>query len=184
MGALPAKDLAVLLADVRELIVQSREGVARAVDAGLATLYWHLGQRIRQDILKEKRAEYGERIVSALRTQLEHVAQGPLSGPAALPAGRVFAAPPTGQIALGLAPHRMRFARTSRPCRLVRVAVEEPQGRRAGLALHFSKAPDREIVVAVIRQLGWTHFLRLIPINDPLKRDSLTYSSIIEDSVA
>ena len=80
MGALPAKDLAVLLADVRELIVQSREGVARAVDAGLTTLYWHVGQRIRQDILKEKRAEYGERIVSALRTQLEHVAQGPLSG--------------------------------------------------------------------------------------------------------
>ena len=85
----------------RELIVQSREGVARAVDAGLTTLYWHVGQRIRQDILKEKRAGYGDQIVSALRTQL-----------------------------------------------------------------------------------GWTHFLRLIPINDPLKRDSLTYSSIIEDSVA
>jgi predicted nuclease of restriction endonuclease-like (RecB) superfamily len=71
VGALPAKDLAVLLADVRELIVQSREGVARAVDAGLTTLYWHVGQRIRQDILKEKRAEYGEQIVSALSAQLE-----------------------------------------------------------------------------------------------------------------
>jgi hypothetical protein len=71
MFALPAKDLTVLLADVRELIVQSREGVARAVDAGLTTLYWHVGQRIRQDILKGKRAEYGERIVSALSAQLE-----------------------------------------------------------------------------------------------------------------
>jgi predicted nuclease of restriction endonuclease-like (RecB) superfamily len=60
-----------LLADVRELIVQAREGVARAVDAGLTTLYWHVGQRIRQDILKEKRAEYGEQIVSALSAQLE-----------------------------------------------------------------------------------------------------------------
>jgi len=59
-----------LLADVRELILQAREGVARAVDSGLVTLYWHVGRRIRQDILKEKRAEYGERIVSALGTQL------------------------------------------------------------------------------------------------------------------
>jgi predicted nuclease of restriction endonuclease-like (RecB) superfamily len=69
--ALPAKDLTVLLADVRELIVQSREGVAHAVDAGLTTLYWHVGQRMWQDILKEKRAEYGEQIVSALSAQLE-----------------------------------------------------------------------------------------------------------------
>ena len=60
-----------LLADVRDLIVQAREGVARAVDSGLTTLYWHVGRRIRQDILKEKRAEYGEQIVSALSTQLE-----------------------------------------------------------------------------------------------------------------
>ena len=97
MVAFPAKDLTVLLADVRELIVQSREGVARAVDAGLTTLYWHVGQRIRQDILKEKRAGYGEQIVSALSAQLEHVAQGPPSGPAALPAGRVFAAPPSAR---------------------------------------------------------------------------------------
>jgi len=66
-----AKGLSVLLADVRGLIAQAREGVARAVDAGLTTLYWHVGQRIRQDILKEKRAEYGEQIVSALSAQLE-----------------------------------------------------------------------------------------------------------------
>lgn len=31
--------------------------------------------------------------------------------------------------------------------------------------------PDEKIVVALIRQLSWTHFLRLIPIDDPLKRD-------------
>jgi len=59
-----------LLADVRELILQARAGVARAVDSGLLTLYWHVGRRIRKDILKEKRAEYGERIVSALGRQL------------------------------------------------------------------------------------------------------------------
>lgn len=59
-----------LLTDVREIILAAREGVARTVNAGLVTLYWEIGRRIRQDILKEKRAEYGERIVSALGTQL------------------------------------------------------------------------------------------------------------------
>ena len=59
-----------LLSDLRELILQAREGVARAVDSGLTTLYWHVGRRIRQDILKERRAEYGEQIVSALSAQL------------------------------------------------------------------------------------------------------------------
>ena len=44
--------------------------MARIVNAGLVTLYWEIGTRIRKDILKEKRAEYGEQIVSALGTQL------------------------------------------------------------------------------------------------------------------
>ncbi len=67
---LPPPEPAVLLADVRELIVQAREGVARAVDSGLTTLYWQVGRRIRQDILKERRADYGEKIVHALSAQL------------------------------------------------------------------------------------------------------------------
>lgn len=59
-----------LLVEVRGIILAARESVARAVDSGLVTLYWHIGRRIRQDILKEKRAEYGAKIVSALGTQL------------------------------------------------------------------------------------------------------------------
>jgi len=59
-----------LLTEVREMILQAREGVARAVDSGLTTLYWHVGRRVRKDILKEKRAEYGGQIVAALRRQL------------------------------------------------------------------------------------------------------------------
>ncbi len=31
--------------------------------------------------------------------------------------------------------------------------------------------PDQQIVAALLRQLGWTHFTMLIPIEDPLKRD-------------
>ena len=67
VAAAPPK---ILLTDVRELILATRVGVARTINAGLVTLYWEIGRRIRQDILKEKRAEYGERIVSALGTQL------------------------------------------------------------------------------------------------------------------
>ena len=31
--------------------------------------------------------------------------------------------------------------------------------------------PDEQIVVSLIRQLSWTHFIALIPLKDPLKRD-------------
>ena len=55
---------------MRDLIAAARQQVARAVDSGLLTLYWHFGHRIRQDILKEKRAEHGDGIVAALRRQL------------------------------------------------------------------------------------------------------------------
>jgi len=33
-------------------------------------LYWQIGSRIRQDILKEKRARYGKEIVATLSQQL------------------------------------------------------------------------------------------------------------------
>lgn len=44
--------------------------VAQVVNAGLVSLYWHIGHRIRQEILGESRAAYGERIVDALSEQL------------------------------------------------------------------------------------------------------------------
>ena len=59
-----------LLSDLRDLIQTARQGVARAIDSGLIALYWQIGQRIRQDILQEKRAEYGEEIVATLSRQL------------------------------------------------------------------------------------------------------------------
>jgi len=60
-----------LLGDVRTLITSARETVSRGVNAALVLLYWKVGGRIRLDVLKEKRAGYGDRIVSALATQLE-----------------------------------------------------------------------------------------------------------------
>ena len=49
-----------LLGDVRALIEAAREQTARAVNSALVGLYWHIGKRIREDVLQEKRAEYGE----------------------------------------------------------------------------------------------------------------------------
>ncbi|MGP0065903.1 MAG: PDDEXK nuclease domain-containing protein [Isosphaeraceae bacterium] len=59
-----------LLGDLRALIEAAREQTARAVNSALVGLYWHIGRRIRQDVLKNQRAGYGAEIVSALATQL------------------------------------------------------------------------------------------------------------------
>ena len=69
-AVVPAAKPVELASEVREMILQAREGVARAVDSALTTLYWHVGLRVRQDILKEKRAGYGEKIVHALSALL------------------------------------------------------------------------------------------------------------------
>ncbi|MBM4347394.1 MAG: DUF1016 domain-containing protein, partial [Deltaproteobacteria bacterium] len=49
---------------------EARQDVARQVNSALVLLYWRVGKRIHQDILKEKRAEYGEQIVSAVSREL------------------------------------------------------------------------------------------------------------------
>jgi hypothetical protein len=59
-----------LFHDLRSLIIETRQDVARTVNSNLVILYWKVGQRIRQDILKQKRATYGEEILSTLSTQL------------------------------------------------------------------------------------------------------------------
>lgn len=59
-----------LHAELRELILATRERVAQAVNSGLTLLYWQVGDRIRRHVLKEKRAAYGEEIVQALAAQL------------------------------------------------------------------------------------------------------------------
>jgi len=113
-----------LFAEVRLMILTARQSVAQTVNARLTLLHWQIGQRIRKDILREKRAGYGERIVSSLATQLE------------AEFGRGF-----GQRNLF---HMVRFAEVF---------------------------PDIKIVQSLIGQLGWTHFLHIIRLDDPLKRD-------------
>lgn len=66
----PALASDTLLSELRGLIESARQNVARTANATLTMLYWHVGQRIRHEVLKNERAEYGEQIVSTLSTQL------------------------------------------------------------------------------------------------------------------
>ena len=60
-----------LLGDIRQLIESSRSALAATVNSALTQLYWHIGQRIRSEVLNNQRAGYGEQIVSTLARQLE-----------------------------------------------------------------------------------------------------------------
>jgi predicted nuclease of restriction endonuclease-like (RecB) superfamily len=59
-----------LLIDIRELITQAKTHVAQAINSGQVLLNWHIGNRIRTEILKEQRAGYGEQIVATVSQQL------------------------------------------------------------------------------------------------------------------
>jgi hypothetical protein len=87
-------------------------------------LYWKVGQRIRQDILKQKRATYGEEILSTLSGKLVQ------------------------EFGIGFAEKNLRRM------------------------IQFAEAfPEEQIVVTLSRQLGWSHFVAIIPLRDDLKRD-------------
>jgi predicted nuclease of restriction endonuclease-like (RecB) superfamily len=113
-----------LLTELRGLIEQARQHVALTVNSTLTMLYWHVGQRIQREALKEGRAGYGEQIVSTLSTQL-------------------------------VAEYGKGFAEKS-----LRRMVQ------------FSDAfPDENIVATLSRQLSWSHFVELLPLDKPLQRD-------------
>ncbi len=59
-----------MLGEIRLLIEQTRLHVAQSVNSALVLMNWHIGKRINDEILKNKRAEYGEKIVSTLSRQL------------------------------------------------------------------------------------------------------------------
>jgi predicted nuclease of restriction endonuclease-like (RecB) superfamily len=113
-----------LLTDIRFLIDSARGHVAQTVNAGLVRLYWSVGKRIRQDILREKRAEYGRRIFQTL------------SGKLTREYGQGF-----GRQNLF---NMVRFAEVF---------------------------PDAKIVQTLSGLLGWSHFVELISMADPLKRN-------------
>jgi predicted nuclease of restriction endonuclease-like (RecB) superfamily len=120
LAVVPAR----LLDDVRAMIQETRAGVAQAVNSALVQLYWQIGRRIRTEVLKEKRAGYGQEILPTLSAKL-----APDFG--------------TGFSERNLA-RMIRFAEVF---------------------------PKREVVLALSRQLGWSHFVEIIPFEKDLQRD-------------
>jgi predicted nuclease of restriction endonuclease-like (RecB) superfamily len=60
----------VLFNEIRSLIEQTRSRVATTVNSALVLMNWHIGKRISDEVLKNKRAEYGKEIVASLSRQL------------------------------------------------------------------------------------------------------------------
>ena len=110
--------------DVREMILATRQTVARGINSALVLLYWKVGERIHTEILKERRAEYGKEILPTLSAKL---------------------VPEFGQ---GFSPRNL--------------------ARMISLAEAF---PDPEILSTLSRELGWSHFVELLPLKNPLQRD-------------
>jgi predicted nuclease of restriction endonuclease-like (RecB) superfamily len=59
-----------LLAELRGLIEQARQHVATTANSTLTMLYWHVGLRIRREVLKDGRADYGAQILATLSQEL------------------------------------------------------------------------------------------------------------------
>ncbi|MDR2920437.1 MAG: PDDEXK nuclease domain-containing protein [Tannerella sp.] len=59
-----------LFVDIKVLIDQSKQQIAVTVNSTITMLYWQVGNRIKTDILQNKRAEYGQEIIKQLSADL------------------------------------------------------------------------------------------------------------------
>jgi len=59
-----------LLDEISTLIEQSRRSIYAQASSANVLLFWQIGRRINNDVLENKRADYGKQIVSRLATQL------------------------------------------------------------------------------------------------------------------
>lgn len=117
----------ILFRDISKLIEAARNHVAHYANSTLVMLYWQIGLRINQDVLKMERAEYGERVIKKLAQHLTaHYGSG--------------------------------FDVTNLT-RMIRLAKQYP---------------EKQIVGTLSQQLTWSHFVKLMAIDDPLKRDFYT----------
>ena len=59
-----------LYSDIRTMIAEARKRAAVAINAEAVMVYWQVGTRIRTDVLKNQRAEYGKQIIAKLAFRL------------------------------------------------------------------------------------------------------------------
>lgn len=59
-----------LFHDIKTLIEETKAKAAIVINSALTSMYWHIGKKINDEILKHERAEYGKEIVNSLSRQL------------------------------------------------------------------------------------------------------------------
>ena len=122
-----------LFEQIKNLIEQTKQNVAISVNSSLTMMYWEIGNKINQDILKNQRAEYGKEIVVTLSRQLQD-----------------------------------NFGK----------GFDEKNLRRM---MQFANAIEKQKVVTLSRQLSWSHFLALLPLQDTLKIEFYAQMSIAQN---
>jgi hypothetical protein len=60
-----------LFEQIKNLIEQTKNNVAVAVNSSMTIMCWHIGKLINNKILQNKRAEYGKEIVATVSQQLQ-----------------------------------------------------------------------------------------------------------------
>ncbi len=115
--------LNTLHAEVRALIIAARQRVGLYVNQELTLLYWDVGQRVRTEILRDRRADYGKMIVDRL---------------------------------------------------VVSLSQEFGSGFGRRNLFHMIRFADRQIVQTLSAQLSWSHFVEILPLDEPLKREFYT----------
>lgn len=60
----------ILFKDLAYIIEQGKQQVVAQVNSVLTLTYWQVGKKINEHILKSERAEYGEKVIARLSTQL------------------------------------------------------------------------------------------------------------------
>lgn len=113
-----------LVSDICDLIDQAKSQIAKTINQEMTLLYWQIGKRIKEEVVKSERADYGEQIIHNLANQLT------------TEYGRGFG-------------KRILFR-----------AIQ-----------FYENFSEFKKVSTLSTLLTWSHFVELLPIKDPLKRD-------------
>ncbi|HEY0222653.1 MAG TPA: PDDEXK nuclease domain-containing protein [Lactovum miscens] len=110
--------------NISDMISTTRKGVFQAVNTAHVMLNWNIGKKLRTEILKNEKAEYGKLVITTLSKNLSQ-----------------------------------RYGNGYSRAALFRMIQ------------FYDDFNDNEKVVTLSRQLTWSHFIEIIPIEDELKRD-------------
>ncbi|MGN0237949.1 MAG: YhcG family protein [Lepagella sp.] len=61
----------ILFADIRQIIETTKSQVASSVNSAMTLMYWHIGDRIKREVLGGERAAYGKQIIARLAHNLQ-----------------------------------------------------------------------------------------------------------------